>query len=197
MAAYNWVDYIILAIFFISIMAGLMRGVVKEILALLTWVAALAVAVMFSSKIAAMFTGSSTAQSIYSSSSTLSAGGQQPLSLITLSVVFVLLFVATFVIGSLITSIVSRAIESGGISFINRILGAAFGLLRGYLVVVLIIFVVGMTPFETQAWWTDAKLPPAFRPAVTWLANMVQPGLENLKSTVGQQIDSVKGMMQR
>src|ERR1041385_2992010 len=67
MSNLNWVDIVILVIFFASVLAGLIRGFVKEIISLVTWIAAFFIATMFASKLAAWFTSFPSVQSMISS----------------------------------------------------------------------------------------------------------------------------------
>ncbi len=51
MATYTWVDYVIILIFSLSILAGFGRGFIKEAISLITLIAAFVVAIMFSIQI--------------------------------------------------------------------------------------------------------------------------------------------------
>ncbi len=52
-ADFNGIDYLVLGIFFFSVFAGFMRGLLKEVISLITWAAACIVATMFSGELAA------------------------------------------------------------------------------------------------------------------------------------------------
>lgn len=187
MENYNWVDYIILGVFFFSILAGLMRGIVKEVLSILTWVAAFVIASMFSDRLASVFTQSNSAQSVISqASTTVGVDASQSVSMVSLGLSFVCLFLVTLIVGSLITNIISRAVDSAGIGLANRLFGSVFGLIRGFLINLMIVFVVQLTAFDQESWWREAKLVPIFQPAAQWLGQVVHPGFETLKSKVGQ-----------
>ena len=194
MTNYNWVDYIVLGIFFISVMAGLMRGLVKEVISILTWLAAFVVSSLFATRVASSFTGSEQVQSaISSASSSIGINPSQPISVLAIGTSFVGLFVVTLIVGSIINYFVSHAVEGQGISFANRLLGAIFGLGRGFLVNLVMMFLIQLTPFEQQPWWAQSQFVQAFKPTVQWFSNIVQPGIENLKSRVGQTIQDVGG----
>lgn len=186
MAEFNWVDYTILVIFFFSVLAGFARGIVKELLSLLTWIAAFVVSSIFASKLAAVFTGSPGVQSVITeSSAAVGVNTAQPISMVSLGLGFVCLFLATLLIGSIITHIISAAVDSAGVGLANRMLGGLFGLMRGFVVNVFFVFLVQLTAFEQEAWWTQSKLVPVFEPTVIWVGNIVYPGLESLKTKVG------------
>ena len=198
MASFNWVDYIFLGVFFISMMAGLSRGLIKEVLSILTWVAAILIASMFSSKLAAAFTGSQQVQSaISNASSAIGINPEQSFSMLSLGVSFILIFVFVMIIGSILGSIISGAAEGSGVSLINRALGAAFGLGRGFLINILLVFLVQLSPLQEQSVWTDSQLVPMFKPGAEFIANLVQPGLQALKSKVGQTLENASQYLPR
>ena len=204
---FNWVDYLLLAVFFISVVGGLMRGGVREVMSLLTWIAAFIVASLFAKPVASYFAGSQSAQSLISSASTgsfgMSAGSQ--VSLFALGVSFTVLFFATIIAGSLLGYFANRIVEGGGISIVNRVLGGTFGFVRGYLIDLLIIFIVQLTPFSQENYWIQSSIVAGFQPTVQWLGNKVQPGFESLKSRMGQTLEdmtsgaegSIMGVYQR
>lgn len=187
MENYNWVDYIILGVFFFSILAGLMRGIVKEVLSILTWVAAFIIASLFAGRLAELFTHSNSGQSIISgASSAAGVNAEQSISIVSLGLSFVCLFLVTLIIGSLFTNVISRAVDSAGIGIANRLFGAIFGIFRGFLINLLIVFVVQLTSLDQAESWKQSKLVPMFQPSAAWVGNLVHPGLESLKSKVGQ-----------
>ncbi len=182
----NWVDYILLAILFLSILAGLKRGFVRELISVITWVAAVMVACMFSHQLASAFTSSQQVQSAVSSMSG-SVGGvtaAQGVSMLSLGMSFLALFVGTMMVGSLINYFVSSIVDTMGIGIINRLLGAGFGLIRGLLTVTVVIFLVQLSPIASQNFWTSSQIVLQFQPAVAWLNNQVQPGLQTIKSQI-------------
>ncbi len=187
----NWIDNAILFVFFISVIAGLMRGLIKEIISLLTWLAGFVIAVMFSPKLAGLFTGSPQVKSMISGA-TSSAGinTTQPVSVLSLGICFVILFVATLIVGSVINSLTSRAVERDGISFANRLLGSVFGFARGFLLVLVGVFLAQLSPIQQQPSWAQSQFVTAFQPAVQWLSRMIEPQLQNLKQKVDNTLQS-------
>lgn len=183
---FNWVDYTLLAIFFISTVSGLLRGAVREIIALITWVAAFIVAGLFSKPVAMAF---------MSSDSAATATANEP-SMMAVSVSFAVLFLLTMLVGAVIGHFANRVVEGGGVSIFNRFLGAVFGFARGYLINLLIVFVVQLSSFAEQPYWMESSLVKTFQPTVQWLGSKVQPDIESLKSKVGQTLDSVTTKVQ-
>lgn len=191
MANLNWVDMIILLVFLASVLAGLVRGFVKEIVSLLSWVAAFVIAAMFSSKLAEWFLNTPSAKSLVSSiSNSIGANAEQSISMIAIALSFILLFVVTLAIGAIIGMIISSAAASVGIGFINRLLGGIFGLARGFLIVVVLIFLVQLTPAAQEPWWTQSQFVNSFQPSVAWVSGMVSPGITSLKEKVTSTIQN-------
>lgn len=193
MANFVGADYIIFAIFLFSTCAGLFRGLVKEVLTIFTWIGASIISVLFSGQVAALFTASEAGRSVISeTTSAIGTNTSDSVSIVSLGISFVSLFLITLIIGSLISSFVNKAVEGAGIGVANRLFGGAFGFLRGFLVNLVLVFVVLLTPLDKESWWTEATLVPAFRPAAAWLGDLVHPGLESLKNTFGQTIQDAK-----
>lgn len=193
MSNLNWVDILILCVFLFSVLAGLMRGLVKEIISLLTWIAAFIIAIIFSSKLAALFTGTQQVQSaISSASNAVGTSAAQSISVLSVGVSFIILFVGTLLIGSIIGSIISKAVDSVGIGFINRFLGGVFGLARAFLLVLVGMFLIQLTTLQQQPWWVQSQFVSSFQPAVVWLGGVVAPGLASLKDTLNNTIQNIK-----
>lgn len=189
----NWVDYSLLGIFFLSILFGLLRGGVREIISLLAWIAAFIIAGLFATPVAAHFTSSEQVQSTLSSASTsaLGATAANQVPLLAIGISFCVLFFSIIILGSLFGYFANRAVEGGGISIGNRLVGGLFGLARGYLIDLLIIFVVQLTPFSQESYWGNSSLVNGFQPMVQWLGNIVQPGFESLKNQMGQSLENM------
>ena len=190
MANFNWVDYVVLGIFFISVLSGLVRGVIKELLSLVTWIVAFMLASVFAPRLAAMFTSTPQVQSAVTTLSGSGMSASAPVSMLAVGLCFLGIFIVVLIIGSLISSIVSGVADKVA-GLLNRLLGAAFGLLRGFLINVLFMFLVQMTPLQQEAWWTQSMFVASFQPAVQWLSNLVQPGIASLKSKMGTSLDDV------
>lgn len=193
MADFNWVDYLILTVFFISILVGLARGIVREILAVFSWIGAYIVASLFANQLATVFTTSHAGQSVISgTTSAVGLDTTQSVSIVSIGLSFVCLFLATLMVGALIGRTISSAVESGGIGVANRLFGGVFGFLRGFLVNLMIVFVVQLTTFDKDPMWTSSRFVPVFQPAAAWVGNIVHPGLENLKTVFENSINDAQ-----
>jgi membrane protein required for colicin V production len=131
----GWVDIAMLAVVAVSVIAGLVRGLTLEILSLLAWVGAWFAALWFGPMIAPHVPVGSPGSSL-----NVVAG-----------------FAAAFLIGLVVCSLAARAVSAlvgkTPLRPLDRLLGAAFGVLRGLLVLLAVAIVVSHTPAAETAEW--------------------------------------------
>ena len=135
-------DYVVIFILVSSVVISTMRGLVKEILSLVGWVAAFIVANAFGAKLAPML------PSVI------------PGDVVRLIVAFIALFLGVRVLMGLLALAVGALIEATGLSLADRGLGGLFGLGRGIVIVLAGVILCGMTSIPQQAFWKDALLSP-------------------------------------
>ena len=131
-------DCIFLAVLLVSFLVGAWRGLVYEILSLANWIAAFVLAQLFAPAAAHWLP---------------MEGGTE---LVRYGVGFVLVFIATLFIGSMLAFLIRKVVAAVGLRPIDRVLGAVFGLVRGVVVLLALTVVVGMTPVHSAVWWTEA-----------------------------------------
>lgn len=74
---------------------------------------------------------------------------------------FLLVFWAILAIGALVAKVTSRLFKWTGLSWLDRILGASFGFVRGGLAAVALVSVLmAFTPRPVPAWMTESALLP-------------------------------------
>jgi membrane protein required for colicin V production len=147
----NWADYIIIAVLALSVLVGLWRGLVSEVLALAVWVAAFWLAWTFGPTVAAQF------------------GHSIDLPSVRMLVGYGLCFIVVLIAGALLRFLMGKLVQGTGLSGSDRLLGMFFGLARGVLLVTLAVFVLGFTPFTRDPWWQQSQLLPGFTGAADWL----------------------------
>ncbi len=85
---------------------------------------------------------------------------------------FLIIFVAVMILAGIAGRIVRWIVKEAGLSFFDRVLGGAFGLLRGCLMVAVVL--MGMAAFTpTSKWLENSQLAPYFLVvgrAAIWLA---------------------------
>ena len=162
------IDYIIIGIIAFSIIVSLLRGFVREVLSLASWVVAFIVASQFYPSLAAYLTQ---IDSLYIRNGTAIG----------------ILFVLTLIVGAIVNFVIAQLVDKTGLTGTDRVLGAAFGLLRGVLIVAAVLFFLDtFTTFEQTEWWKESKLIPHFGFIIEWFFQQLQQSSSFLNSTLNQ-----------
>jgi membrane protein required for colicin V production len=135
-------DYLVLFVLLASVVISTMRGLVKEILSLLSWVVAFVVANAYGAALATMLPNII------------------PGAVVRLMVAFVALFLGVRILMGLLMLAVDGLIKAGGLSLADRGLGGLFGLARGIVIVLFAVILCGMTSIPQQDFWKHALLSP-------------------------------------
>ncbi|MFZ6656012.1 CvpA family protein [Undibacterium sp. TJN19] len=146
-------DYLVLLILICSIVISTMRGLIKEILSLVSWIIAFVVANAYSELVAPWLPDI------------------VPGQMLRVIVAFIALFIGVRLIMALVMMAVDAVIKASGLSLADRGLGSLFGLARGCIFVLAAVLVCGMTSIPQQAFWKDAL----FSPTAETAAHMVMP----------------------
>lgn len=144
-------DWIFLAVMALSATVGVVRGLVTEVLSLLSWVIAFVLSQRLASLAAPWVPMGGASESLRY------AGG------------FVLVFVAALLVGALLIFLINKALALSGLRPIDRLLGAAFGAARGAVLLLAVVVVLGMTPMRQADWWLSAHGPHIVRAALDGL----------------------------
>lgn len=140
MTSFSAVDWILLAILGLSVLMGLLRGLVFELLSLLGWVAAYFAAQWLAAPIAAH----------------LPVG--RPGSALNYAAGFAVTFVVVLVVWSLAARLVRMLITASPLSAVDRMLGGVFGLLRGLVLLLTVATVLSMTPAARSPVWNESRV---------------------------------------
>jgi len=151
----SMLDFIILGVIAFSAIVSIFRGFVRELMSIVTWVIAFAVAWHFGQSLVVLLTP-------YIHNPVL----RYPIA-------FISLFVITMILGGLLNYLLGQLVDKTGLSGTDRVLGLLFGLLRGVLIVGVMLLVLRLTPAPQQAWWRNAQLLPIFMPVELWLQNFL------------------------
>lgn len=148
-------DYVVLAILIASIVVSMLRGLVREVLSLIAWIAAFILANRYGADMAALLPDA------------------VPAGTLRLVAGFAILFVATLVLAALVNRAIAHIIEASGLKIVDRGLGGLFGFARGALIVVTLVMLAGMTGLPRTPVWREALLSPlaesAARTIKPWL----------------------------
>jgi membrane protein required for colicin V production len=96
---------------------------------------------------------------------------------ISIIVAFGGLFLVTLFLGGLVNLTVAQLVRRTGLSSTDRMLGVAFGLLRGGALVAVLVLLAGLTPLPQDPWWTQSPLLPHFQEAALWLREFLPPDI--------------------
>ena len=179
LADFNWVDYVFIAIFVVSILGGFVRGLLREVLGLVVLVAAFIVAMMFSNALAVYFTSTASVQQAVT---TAGASADQPASYLAVGISFGVLFLGTVIVGAIINFFINLVMKATVLGIGNRLLGGLFGFFRAILINLVIVFVIQLTSMGDSDAWQQSQLVTLFQPTAAWLSNIVAPTYEDLKA---------------
>jgi membrane protein required for colicin V production len=124
MGAWNWLDWTFAVVVLVSVAAAIMKGFVRELISMSSVVIGLVVAVAAYPRAALWFEDLTKSHEI-----------AQGLG-------FLVLFLGTLLLGSLISLLARKLFKAAGIQWFDRFLGAVFGLFRGVVVDWVLLFVL-------------------------------------------------------
>jgi len=153
-------DWIFAGGLLVSLLLGAWRGLVFEILSLVSWVVAF---------VLAQWLGADVAQH-------LPMGGAS--ELLRHAAGFVLVFVATVMLGGLVAALLKQLMSAVGLRPVDRVLGAMFGVIRGVLLLLLATVLLGMTPVKDSPTWQESKGVGVAGVVLKELKPVVPPELE-------------------
>ncbi|MCC6474610.1 MAG: CvpA family protein [Burkholderiales bacterium] len=143
-------DYAVLAVLGFSLVVGVLRGLVRELLMLGGWVAAFLLSTAFARDLA-----------------NLLPANLGPL--LAQLIAWLAIFTGTLIVAGFAGLVLSLVTRSAGLAFTDRALGALFGLGRGILVTLAIVFLGGLTSLPREPFWRDSKLAGPFETAIVAL----------------------------
>ncbi len=135
-------DYLVIFVLVASIVISTMRGLVKEMFSLASWIIAFIVANAYSASLAHMLPE------------------VVPGEVVRLILAFIALFIGARILMGLLTMALDALVQAGGLSLVDRGLGGLFGLGRGLVIVLAVVILCGMTSIPRQAFWRNALLSP-------------------------------------
>ena len=147
-----WVDWVIVTIVTLSVLLGLIRGVVREVIALAGMILAVWLVFRYAEPVGAQLP----LGVMWPAARTLAAG--------------VLIFLGVVFGAALLGWIVQKLLAVAKLSASDRVLGATFGLLRALLLLLLGVYFLRETPVAQEHWWRESVLLPPLEAAVRFAA---------------------------
>ena len=140
-------DYVVLAIIGFSVLLSCLRGLSHEVLSLAGW--------LVSAWLAFHLAGLAT---VYVPDSVSSPAFRYLTAL-------VIIFVVSWLGCLTLRLMVLQFLRFTGLTLLDRVLGMAFGLVRGFLLVLLLVLLGGLTPLPHSELWHNALFRPVFERA--------------------------------
>ena len=134
-----WIDFVLLAVLLVSVVVGLVRGFVFEVMSLAGWLVAW---------FGAPYAGRELAPHLPIGS---------PGSTANMAASYVLCFVAILIVWTLLARLVRLLLHATPLSVPDRLLGAGFGLLRGSVLLLAVAMLVALTPAAQSPPWQRSE----------------------------------------
>jgi membrane protein required for colicin V production len=131
-------DWILLAVLLFSILLGAWRGLVYELLSVLGWVASFFVAQWAAPRVVGLLPLQSASEPV------------------RYAAAFLLVFIAAVFAAGLLAFLLKKLVQAIGLRPVDRTFGAAFGLVRGLILLLAATVVIDMTALKTSAWWLES-----------------------------------------
>lgn len=131
-------DWVFSAVLLASLLLGAWRGLVYEVLSVLSWIAAFIVAQWLAPFVAGWLPMGGAGESVRHAAA------------------FVVVFIGAVFAGGALAALTRRLVQAAGLRPVDRTLGGAFGVVRGALLMLVAAVVVNLTALKAEAWWTES-----------------------------------------
>tara|TARA_B100000900_G_C20173844_1_gene550990 strand:- start:119 stop:589 length:471 start_codon:yes stop_codon:yes gene_type:complete len=131
-------DTIVLFVLLLFSLLGIIRGFIRELLSVFSWILCIVVAYMHYGGLATH------------------VQGYLPGDFLPFIVAFVIIFATGLLIMSIITNWVSKIVKESPLGGLDRLLGCLFGLTKGIIMIVFVAFILDFTGFQGD-WWIKSK----------------------------------------
>ncbi len=135
-------DWIFLGVLVFSMLLGAWRGLVYEVLSVLGWAVSFYAAQWFAPEVARLLPIQSASDPV------------------RYAAAFVLVFIAAVFVAGLLAFLLKKLVEAIGLRPVDRTMGAAFGLVRGVILLLAAAVVMDMTALKDSSWWRESKGAP-------------------------------------
>ncbi len=136
------IDYLIIGVLLVSMIVGFFRGFFPELISIVTWIVAIFAAMNFSGLVEPYLQGKLGSVVVELWASRL------------------IMFVVTLILGGLLGQLVSLVIDKSGLSGTDRLLGLAFGVVRGAVILGVLVIFGQLMGFQKEPWWPQSQLIP-------------------------------------
>jgi membrane protein required for colicin V production len=151
----NWADVSIITLIFLSGMISFFYGFIEELFSFLSWSFSFLITLIFLDEMTGLLT------------SVISFAD------LRIGVAFIILFFVSFIIFKWISYLIINSIGPTPLSTSERVVGVFFGIGRGNVFVILLIFLAGLTQLPTKTVWQDSLLISYVEPVVIFLRSQL------------------------
>ena len=132
-------DWAFLGVLAVSLLIGAWRGLVYEVLSVIGWALSFYLAQWMAPDLATRLP---------------LQGASNP---VRYAAAFVLIFIVAVFLAGLLAVLLKKLVEAIGLRPADRTLGAAFGLVRGLILLLAVTVVINMTALKSSVWWQESK----------------------------------------
>ena len=150
-------DYVVITILLISVLLGVWRGFACEVLSLVGWPLAFVLSSVYADNLARFIPLQQEALGV--------------------TVAYVLVFVAVMIMWSMLVWMLTKLLKTVGLGEMDKVFGGLFGILRGGLVVLALLWLCGVTDMPEKPFWREAMMSRALEDVAlltkTWLPDSI------------------------
>lgn len=169
----QWLDLAIIAVIGLSVLTGLFRGFIKELVALCAWAMAIWLAFNYAQSLDPWL------KSYIQEQSARTAVG------------FIIILFAALLAGGVVNALLSFILKRSGLSGTDKTLGMLFGFLRGVFIVALVMVAVRMTSLPYQQYAKDSMFYARFDPVVNLIDAHLPEFIKQMKKTQAASLDII------
>ena len=153
----NGLDFVVLGILTLSLLLGVWRGLLYEVLSLLGWPLAIILSRFGATAVAPLI----------------------PLEQQAMreTAAYALVFIVALIGWAIATKLIAKLLKAIGSDWTDRALGGVFGAMRGGLVILVLVWLAGLTRFPDRPFWheslTGKTLEEIALPTKSWLPNSI------------------------
>jgi len=133
----NGLDFVVIGILSFSMLLGLWRGLLYEVLSLLGWPIAIILSKLSAASVAPLI----------------------PLAQEEMRVMaaYALVFIAALIVWGIVARLIAKMLKAIGSDWADRAMGGLFGVMRGVLVVLVLVWLAGLTHVPEQPFWRGSQ----------------------------------------
>ena len=155
------IDWIIAAVFLVSVLVGLVRGVMREIVSLAGWVLGVVLAFFLAGPVGAMLPIES--------------------QVVQTALGAVLILAGVLVLAALLGALLRALMAAVKLSTLDRLLGGVFGFARAALVSGVAVMLASGTQVPDSEWWKQSMLLPWLQAGVALATPLLPESLDRLR----------------